>query len=201
MKTYPFRIVGCLLALAPFSHAELTPVQRVEYTGGGDGTSTDFMSESVSLTYEEALTGFTKFDPTLGTLTRVIVTAEVSATYSADLYSFSVSNPFGSFSLYYEESLNDSLQVSVAYKPTGETFALALTFDTQGPGSLGEEFLDPADYGGSDGFYYSDFVSFDFGGFADGGDLASEGEFLASHEDFNASDFIGTGNVTGLAIG
>lgn len=200
MKCHLSLLIGYFGIFVPSSLAELTAPQRVEFDGGGDGTSTDFQSETIFLSFGEALSGFTKFDPSLGTLTRVIVKAEVDANIYADLTTSDLIDPEDPFSLFYAESAFDYLQVSVSYQPSGENFALALTFDNENLGSMGDEFIDPFEWGAPDEFFYSDYVEFDFGGFAFGGDTTSDGGIDATDEDFRAADFIGTGNVTGLSI-
>jgi hypothetical protein len=206
MKTYlPLvshrRSAACALFLfAQPLHAEVTPVQTLPFTGGSDGTFTNLLSDPINLNIGEPLTGFQKFDPALGTLTEIRITAEVRATFGVGVSAEQVDDENSPFTVRFEDSGSDLLQVSVIYNPTGENFGKSLTIDNANSGSAGATGADPLDWGAPGGFSFSDSTGSEFGGFAGEGDTPTEGSLLTSDPDINLSDFVGTGTVPGLSI-
>lgn len=205
MKTYSSLLsLGCPAACALFLFAQplyaaVTPVQTIPFTGGSNGTFTNLLSGPVYLGVGEPLTGFQQFDPALGTLTEIRFTAEVRATFDITLSADQVDDEGSLFTVQFEGG-SDLLQVSVIYNPTGEIFGKSMTFDVDSPGSVGVDGADPFDWGAPDGFFFSDSTGNEFGGFAFGGNTATEGSLPTSDPDINLSDFVGIGTVPGLTI-
>ncbi|NBB79479.1 MAG: PEP-CTERM sorting domain-containing protein [Verrucomicrobia bacterium] len=178
--------------------ASSTP-QIISFAGDSDGTFTNlFPGANIDLSLFIPLNGFTKFDPSLGTLNEVQLSIEVDATVSVAIESDSIIDDQSFFDLFLEDT--DSLfQVSAAYRPGGGSAATALTFDIGGFGSVGDLSLDPADFSFPD-FFYSDDVDDRFGDqFLQG--IPSEGTLLTSDPDYIASDFEGFGTVVADALG
>ena len=206
MKTQiPLVWLACTAACALFLsaqplHAEVTPVQTVQFAGDTEGTFTDLLLDDFQLNIDEALTGFQKFDPALGTLTEIRITAEVRATFNLTVSADEVEDVDSPFTVRFEDQVSDVLQAGVSYSPTGENFARVLTFDTENPGSAGVEDEDPTDWGAPEDFYFWDSTEREFGGFANEGDTPSEGSLSTSDPDINLNDFVGTGMVEGLSF-
>lgn len=198
--------VGIWLLGIGVSGAAVTPVQTSAFAGDDDGVYTDLGDGNfISASAESAISGFTKFDASLGTLTDVLLTVEVDATISMVIEA-DVLDPIDApvFSFYLDPISGGLIQAGMLYSPTGGIVSFVVTSDNTSLSSLGTEFEDPApyifDFGGGPAFFYSDSYSESFGGFSSGGTTAATGSLSALDPDFLASDFIGTGAVTGLSM-
>jgi hypothetical protein len=178
----------------------LTPLQTAPFAFAEDGTFTDLDGSPLPLNASQPLSGFTKFDSNLGTLTEILLTAEVRATINVSIEASDIADPESFFKVYFED--NSFFQTSIIYSPTGESFGLSVTFDLDGFGSVGEDaLLDPADWNGPDDFFFFDSTSNEYGGFANGDTTPTSGSLLASS--LVLSDFVddgGIGSVSGLQI-
>ena len=194
--------LALLLAFSNFHtlSAQVTPRQTISFDSDGDGTFTDFPGPGVNLGAGQPLDTFTKFDPSLGTLTEVLFTVQVSGSVEAILSAEELLSPEDPFSIALDSGPEDYIQASIIYGPTGDTSGYSLTFDLADIPFLGVEGIDPSEYGAPEGFYFEEFGDSFFGGYSDGGETLSEGNLLVSNPAFNPVDFIGTGNVTGLSF-
>lgn len=192
-------ISAALFASTAALSGAFTAPQIISFTGDSDGTYTDlFPGSNINQSFVIPLSGFSKFDPSLGILNAVEVSIDVEATVSVAVDSQSIIDDQSLFSLLLDDT--DSLiQVSATYSPGGGTTALALTFDVGGFGIVGNSDVDPADYSFPD-FDYFEFTMDSFGGFSFGGSTPSEGTLLTSDTDYIASDFEGIGLVDTLDI-
>jgi MYXO-CTERM domain-containing protein len=202
MNTYrTFVASGSLLLGMPLLHGAITPLQTGNFDFQFDSDTYAADSGPQSLYSEVTLNGFTKFDPALGTLTKVLVSLEVEAGIFVDLFTDDIIDDQQLFSLEWDSS-NSLFQTSVAYKPTGSGIGLGVTFDLPSVPTLGGVDLDPADYSGGElpGFSFSDSYGESYGAVGSGSGIPSTGEILASDPAFNLNDFQGVGSVEGLVL-
>lgn len=159
-----------------------TIIQTGTFSDISDGTT--FFSPGILPTgfffAEEIVAGIDKFDPSLGTLTSVIVTADYDVSFD--------------FIVIADDVLDDSLPHSVdvdadflsgfiGYSPGGggTTFTLASADFSPFVSCLGGEFESPCSFGDGDFAAVSDFSS------------------VSTLGDFDPSDFVGVGAVTALS--
>jgi len=190
-----------LLTSVPATQALMqTPVQTTNFDQLNDGTYTElvdggpiFLSDSVSLT------GFNQFDPSLGTLERVLFTIEVSAIYEAYVSVNEVMDAGQLFNAYLDNTLNDYLQVSLSYQPSGSSSGYLFTFDLASLGTAGDFDFDPAEFGDDEFISFEDIYSEMFGDFGNLNQVTT-GVLEASDANFVMSDFVGNGQVQGLGV-
>lgn len=187
-----------LLAAVSALRADVTPMQTVSFAATQESTSADVGSGMVSLSANQPLIGFTKFNPSLGTLTEIRFYVQVDARYELTVTAAGVADEGSPFSVVRPASPGDLVQAGVVYSPTAANFGLAVTFDNATAASVGGENLSPQDHGAPGNFLYQDSRIEEFGGFAQGGGTPTEGSLLASNPDINLADFVGSGAVPGL---
>lgn len=123
-----------ILALATtvsMSAASLTPVQTASYGTVEDGIFTDFGSSSF-IGFNVPLTGFKKFDASLGTLERILFTleSEISATGTLEyVFESTATTPeedenFGNFA---SITVDQPVQTDITYSDSPSTGVLAVS--------------------------------------------------------------------------
>jgi hypothetical protein len=195
----PASLFAALLSL-PVHAIETTPLQTIQVGSDSNGIYTDLDGNEVQVATDQALSGFTKFDPGLGTLVEVLFTVEVNASVDVELCTSELDDPGQPFSVYLDPGGAALLQVGIVYSPTGEAFGKVVTLDSGGLNSVGVQDGDPDDYTFEEMFYFQASTTTEYGGFSNGGDTATEGSLPASDPDLKPADFIGTGNVVGLSF-
>jgi len=109
MKKQPHILISAALLAASvqpvFAGLSLTPLQTVVFSQVDDGTFTDFPGPFIGLTAGEPLTGFTKFDPSLGTLKEIRVSAEIAASVDVTLFVDEVTDASQPFTAFFEETV------------------------------------------------------------------------------------------------
>jgi hypothetical protein len=181
--------------------AEVTPSQSTNYLNQELSDVADvFAAGEIYLYEEETLTGFQKFDPTLGELTEVRFTVTGSASLEMVLSSSELIDEELPFTLLYDpdgSGFSNFADVGLVYAPTGTNIGLSVVTDSISAPRLGYEDEDPSGWS-FESFYVDDFQSEEFF-IHDGVDSpAREGSLLMSNPNVNPTDFIGVGEVTGL---
>ena len=180
-------ILGCLYSAPLSTQAAVTIVQAFtfnNYSSGAFYSSNDPFDGF--FTFERATSPvFTKFDPSLGTLERVLLSIVIDVEWSADVSVISVPNEDP-----YDLSANfGELEAGFYYEPS-ETIVLLSPIS-----ELSNVISTNVSGTGNDNGFESD-----FGSFGDASD-SFVGTIEANEPDFVVSDFVGTGNVEGLSIG
>ena len=94
---------GCFAFSSPLLTAQVAvaPGQGINFSSFGDGTFTDLeFGSPVILSQVQPLDSFTKFDPSLGTLQEVRLTAEIRTDISVLVESSAIIDEFSLFSLF-----------------------------------------------------------------------------------------------------
>jgi hypothetical protein len=118
-------LVFVLATAVSVSAASLTPLQTTTYESVEDGISTDFASPS-SFGSGIPLTGFKKFDSSLGTLERILFTleSEISGTGTLEVYYESpAATPEGdeNFDTFGSISVEQTVQTDIVYRDSPST--------------------------------------------------------------------------------
>ncbi|MEM0965316.1 MAG: PEP-CTERM sorting domain-containing protein [Verrucomicrobiota bacterium] len=177
----------------------LTPVQTINFGGSINDTFVSIDDSQISVDTSSPFTGFQKFDPSLGTLKQVLLTAQVSVEVS---YLFEASDVFDvdePFTAGYEPGFNDLVQTSVIYRPNDGFSGFAVTFDLNDVPVLGAFDEDPQNFIEDDFFFFTDEAFDSYGAFGIEG-LPSEGVIFSTDDEFVESDFVGSGEVTTLSL-
>ena len=188
----------------PFLSAAVTPVQTTSYTSGEIYETDDLVDGLgwIGFFEEQSLTGFQKFDPSLGELEEVRLTITGSAYLEMTIFSDALEDPELPFTAIFEsdfEESDDLIDVGLTYNPSGTNLIIGPGLEFLQPGSLGFEGEDPADWT-FDTFYFEDYFSEDFF-FYDGVDNPPlEVTIRMDEANVNPADFRGEGEVTGLAF-
>lgn len=201
MKLFIPLFAGCfaLSSLSLTAQVAVAPGQGINFPLFGDGTFTNLESGTpvvVSQTWD--LDGFNKFDPSLGTLTEVRMTAEIRTEILVQVETSEIIDESSLFSLLLDDS-DSFFQTDLAYNAGNGPTGRSVGGEVGGFGAVGDVDLDPVDYS-AEGFYFIDSSSAEYGGFANGGSTLTSGSIFATDTDFLESDFVGTGTVTGLEL-
>ena len=129
---------------------------------------------------ESTVTGITKFNPALGTLTDVTISYEAFYNYSIELYSTDLDDPGDASEMTVDLPEFDMF---IGYQPGGGTTTHVL------------DGLSPVN--NLSCFGTDEFGCFDF--FSDGGFHSPASFSIFSDPNFDVNDFVGFGNVTALA--
>jgi hypothetical protein len=192
-------LTGSLISGALKLDAAVTPLQTGSYSFIFDGNTFDVDTGTQSIFTDTTLSGFTKFDASLGTLNKVIVSIQFDASVSITLSSTDLNDPGQPFTLFWDGSTS-TVQSGVVYNPGGGSTGLAVTIDTPNLSDLGVFDGDPNDFEDFEvgGFFYFDDLFDTYGGNVS--NTFTTGEILASDPSFNLADFQGVGNVTSLTL-
>ena len=200
MKTWI--ATACALLSLPASFRWLaaaeTPVQTLSFASASDGGFHNLLGSPIFVGANQELNGFTRFDPSLGTLTEVRFTVQVNARVSVTVSAQQVTDEQSPFTVVLDSGPTDVRQASLIYNPTGANFGRSVTFDNAQVNPVGGSSLTPGDWGAPENFAYQENQEEFFGGFANGGDTLSTGSLLTSDPDVNLADFVGSGAVPGL---
>ena len=192
---WPGRVAVASVALlfAGSAYGDLTPLQTLEFDGQGGGTSFDSSSVDPSdswLLSASPVTGFTKFDPALGTLNAVLITVQVSADWTLSVDAQDVIDVNEAHSV--DFSLATTLDAGVYYQPTNAAVLVSVASDQSFGPAISAYSEEPGPL--------SDSTSDVFGNYALYVTLTT-GSILPSNSDFYAPDFVGLGSVAGLDVG
>ncbi len=186
------------VAVGTSAMAELTPIQTANFTGGEVTESGDQSETQVRASYTTPITGLQKFDPSLGTLTAVLLSIQVDATASVTLFSNDITDDQELFTLQHVDQPSKTfVQTQIAYVNGTTTRFVAITSGNLG--TTGGTGLDSDDYSNPD-FEYTDSSSINYGGFANGGSTPRTGQINSTDSFYNAADFVGVGEVTSLSV-
>lgn len=192
-------VVTVCLVVGSTAMAAFTPVQTVGFAGGEATVTGSDSDSSVRASYQTSITGLQKFDPSLGTLTRVLLSIEVNASASIRLYSDGIIDDQALFSLQHvDQGAETFVQTQIGYNYDGPLMRF-LAISTGNLGTTGGTGLDPADYSAS-GFVYTDESSIVYGGFSGGGSTPRTGQILNTDNFYDSTDFVGIGEVTTLSV-
>ena len=108
--------LNAVIAITP---TQMTPIQTGTYEGTSDGTYTDFGGGISYLGGDALISGFKKFDSSLGTLTGIRVTLSFSATASTDLDVYAEGSDVPAEDEYFYASFSSYAQVDIIYRPGG----------------------------------------------------------------------------------
>lgn len=192
MNRSVFTFSSLSLAIVSSTNAAImmTPLQTGTYGNLSDGTYTDFGSSTTYLSNSAPITGFKKFDASLGTLTGIkfSLTSSVSAEYSFDLYAEDENIPYGEVGYL---SYDNYIDTDVVYGPTGSSFGYSMVYDTGFNISYYEENIDVNNY-----VYNNDgYDVFEYHGHDNAesyGPNTVEDTQSFSNPDFVLSDFVGS---------
>lgn len=191
-------LVGRLLAAALLTSsgsAAITVTQTFSFDPVSDGTFASFDEGFISLFSDLGLTGFTKFDSSLGTLTEVRLTIDSNGTIETNLWVYAEDSDFpgyGEFFTAAHEPFSGSVGPVVIYNPgNGPTgFSGVFDFDSYPSSGIFDAAVDDYAYFVDEGPY--DVLDyFEFNGPSSFGSGTVSSSILASHPDFVLADFVG----------
>jgi hypothetical protein len=189
------------LFLAGLLEAAITPVQSFSFdfiSGGNSFDPSEPEEPFTSFLESIPISGFNKFDPSLGTLREIRLTVQVSVSFDASIEAEEVDDTSLPFDLALD--LETGIDAGVFYLPSGNNILLFPATEGYGSVNLGGAGYDPNDFIFDDQFYFFDGASDQFGPFNDVGEVTM-GSLFASDPDVSLSDFVGIGPVQGLEVG
>jgi len=198
--------------------AAVTSVQTISFAFSQRDDSSGFEGGGLTFLSARSLGGFgagafTKFDPSLGTLTNIFLSLEVNATLSLSVGADGLdenSLDDDPFSIQFQPALTsggppdftpprDLVRVAIVYLSSGPNIGLVVTSDEATIPNLGVTNGLAADFDFD--FDVLDENTVTFGGFSNGDTTLTTGSIDPLAAGFDASDFVGVGTVTnGLTI-
>lgn len=192
-------VAAMLCSLSLPASATLTPVQTVSFLGGENSNNGTFGDTDINASYSAALTGFQKFNPSLGTLDAVLLTIQTDARVVIEISTSQLIDDGENFSVQLSDTGSKTfLQNNIAYNhPNGTRFVV---IESTSHNTVGGADLNPDDFGGSGNFSYTDSTEKVYGGFSGGGSTAKSGSISSTDSFYDADDFVGVGLVDALSV-
>lgn len=187
----------------PGAGAATTAVQTISFSSSSLLEAGAGLEDSFFMATARSLDGFTKFDPSLGTLTNIFLSVEVDVSLRLELIATELDPPdAGTFTVRFESVAPNFVRTGIIYNSSDPGRFLNVTSDEAIIPTIGvidaltEDFDFDPDFG--DGFFEE--TTINFGGFANGGTTLATGSIDPFDLNVDISDFVGTGLVTGLRL-